>query len=374
MCSKAWDISDQVFSYETKLSWRYALKSDKRLDMAVNDLLQSSFVAPPETSVNIDGGGPWNRTSIVDVSIMAMVVDKSTNCVLPNCTTINQFVGNFRPAAFKFSLFPCVQTFAANFTNGRYKEEVLAEEYLHWIENSGFQLAVNQTMYNGAMKNCTGTDTQTATNTILVYGPESQKDAVRNQKKPSGPWYSPECVFSMDLVPAISLGPFIGGNFFDNVIRGNGLSAWTSKLWRNGTTDINLVANFSSGLATAIGAQMRKNSAGPEILREVRGETWQIKTFINVQWKYLSFLAAVLGLELLFFAAVMIINHRSPWDENWKSSTLAVAFQNVGDARGVGGSTTSESESELYEAAKSIKVLFSEVKGRWQLREEPGSF
>lgn len=67
------------------------------------------------------------------------------------------------------------------------------------------------------------------------------------------------------------------------------------------------MSDFARGLAMAVGAQMRTNSAGPAQLSQVRGQTTETEVCIRVYWKYLSYLAILLGLELLFFAAVLVL-------------------------------------------------------------------
>lgn len=89
------------------------------------------------------------------------------------------------------------------------------------------------------------------------------------------------------------------------------------------------MSDFALGLAMAVGAQMRTNSAGSAELSQARGQIRRTQVCIRVYWKYLSYLHTRLGPDLSFFVAVLVVKHWSSWRADWKSSTLAVVFQDA---------------------------------------------
>lgn len=383
MCTLSWDISDQIKSppdFKSDFNgWNYTLPWGTKLESGV--LLSSTSTSVPGTSFAAEGEGPWNRTSLVDVEILGMRFED------PKCdTSICQFTTadrvNLKPVAYMFSLIPCVQTWAANFTNGAYQETLLDEQYLHWVvpKSKGYQLALNRTVQNGKWQDCIGTENATDTNTVEVYPLPQQSDPWSKQVAPST-WYAPQCVYGMGFGAAGGLADFVGPRGFfakqgtltfltPTTLFG---SLWFETLFNKGNMTLESVTKFAHGLALAITAQMRTNANGAEELSAQVGITMQKETCILVEWKYLSFLAIVLALEVVFFILVMVINQRSSWYADWKSSTLAVAFQNVGST------TLNESvpprpelDRDFRDAAKKINVSFAEVDGKWQLRKEPG--
>ncbi|EGX88750.1 hypothetical protein CCM_08796 [Cordyceps militaris CM01] len=369
MCSQTWDISDRIQVNHTSNGYVYSLGSKSTIQGG--DSIRMSYVKMPDTSFKESDSNPWNRTSVLDVYILSMVKDNSTTCKAPLCTLVPQYNARFRPAAFVFSLFPCVQTFAANMDRGQYSEKVISEEYLHYIAPSKagmFQLPVNRTMLNGTWGQCAGTDKPSDTNTVTVFsGP-----FLENSPSPSAVWYSPECVF--EFYGGLYLALFLGDTFFTNS-KLSGTTAWQSYLWRNGSTETGLVAKFASGLATSLGAQMRIGATGPSMLREARGTTIVEKTCIRIHWGYITFFGVVFLLEVLFLGIVMIMGYRSKLHADWKSSTLAVAFLSAGSStRGGWPARNPESQDSLREAAQSVKASLTEDAGHWQLQTEGKKF
>lgn len=152
-----------------------------------------------------------------------------------------------------------------------------------------------------------------------------------------GTWYPQERVYTTGRAAASALSQFIGpfklfkdgrletdekGSFYGDV--------WLQKLWNNGEMSLDSVSRFAEGTALAISAQMRINSSDSGSLRRQRGTAWKTQTCITVRWRYLSLLATLMVLEMVFFFMVVVANHRSTWRAGWKCWTLAVAFQNIG--------------------------------------------
>ncbi|OAA43938.1 hypothetical protein BBO_04294 [Beauveria brongniartii RCEF 3172] len=360
MCAQTWDISDRMKARNGTLGYTFYVGSDQMIGEKA--YFNMSSRKAPGTSFLESSGSLWNRTSVIDVYLMSMVKDNSTDCKPPLCGYSTDWSAMFRPSAFVFSLVPCLQTFSASLIRGQYSEEVISEEYLHYIPPGYgyYQLSPNRTMVNGTMKQCTGTENPDDVNTIPVY--KSYNESVSAPRL----WYSPECVY--EFYGGGELADFLEFTFFSEQ-RLSRQPAWVNQLWRNGTTDLALVTDFANGLATSLGALMRTAATGPNMLREARGTTLVEKTCIRIRWGYISFFASVFVLEALFLGAVLVMGYRSRLHVDWKSSTLAVAFLSAGNSRPGGWRVKNpESEGSLQEAARSIKASLDDVSGHWQLR------
>lgn len=376
VCALAWDISNQVTDLGSEFEKGYNYTLPWGINIGKGSLLGATSTMTPGTSFLPEGEGPWNRTSFIDVQLLGANY-KNASCTYPDCDD-----WRFGPVAYMFSLLPCVQTFAANFTDGRYNETIIDEQVLHWVGHSvGYQLALNKTIHDGRWQECKGADKKTDTNTVKVYAPSAQGMNSPADELPVDAWHRPECVYGVGPGASQAISNFIGPDEFfyskqalyrgePGVFKGK---IWMQNLWNNGNMSLAQVTTFAEGLARAVGARMRANpsDAADGGLRAARGVTLGKETCIVVEWKYLSFLATLLALDLVFFVVVVAINYRNRWGADWKSSTLAVAFQNVGSATGSEGEVPRpELDRHLREVAKSVKVSFTDVDGRWQLRKE----
>ncbi|KAJ3478882.1 hypothetical protein NLG97_g8459 [Lecanicillium saksenae] len=375
----SWDISDQVVDLKSQHGgWNYTLSWGININQN-NKLLGATSTVAPGTSFLPDGEGPWNRTSLVDVQLLGMKF-QNESC---NYTVCEIHGGDVKPAAYMFSLLPCVQTFAANFTNGVYTEKLLDEQDLHFpLPLVGYQLAVNRTIYNGKWQDCKGEDQRTDTNTVAVYSPAAQTyegagTYVTRESLPVEAWYRPECVYSIGSGAYRAIGNLIGPvGFFDkrqilqdDMIGGLLGEAWMQTLWNQGTMSLDHVTDFAQGVARSISAQMRLNPSDEgDAMRVAVGVMWQTETCVIFEWKWLLFLAGLLVLEIIFFITVVLVNYKGHWGADWKSSTLAVAYQNLGSVTNKEAKVPDpELEEHLRDAAKSTKVLFTDVGGKWQL-------
>jgi hypothetical protein len=315
--------------------------------------------------------GPWNRTSVAAFQGLALN-KKNQSCISGYCETI--------PFAFDCSLRACVKIFAANVSNSIYHEEELSREYLHMVPQIfDYQLAVNRTFFNNTWKNCEGARKRSKTHTVEVILPEAQNIGF-DDPLPSL-WYPPECTYYMAQQTGSSMAQYMGSLFRSSQLQtypGGVLlgDSWLKSLWGMGSVNMNSVDIFAEGLATSVGAQIRRNGDPPnsasdiplDIWTSVHGQVLYMESCIRVRWKYLSFLAILLAAELLFFTAVIIVNYRSHWNRDWKASTLPLLFQHIQVQEPVDKDDRPvEDEEALNTAAKIVKATFSQVDGRWKL-------
>ncbi|OAR03013.1 hypothetical protein LLEC1_06069 [Akanthomyces lecanii] len=369
MCSRAWDITDRIQPIHT---------ADNQTDfsLGLDNLIgggkfRMGFVAAPDTARMDPAESIWKLTSLLDVYMLSTKRDNSTDCEPPLCSFDRDYNATFKRVAFVFSLLPCVQTFYAEMSHGRYSETVISEEYLHYGSSNtvSWQLAMNRSMINGKWQQCTDTVTPNEINTVRVYSIPDSGDGVPHT------YYPPECVFEFRE------GNYLSAYIKSTIVSRDALpmdSPWERQLWRNGSTDIDAVTSFANGLALALGAQIRTDKTGtdPDMLREVRGTTLVEKVCIRVHWEYTVFFAAVFVLEVLFLGTVIVSGSRSRLHTDWKSSALAVAFLSAGQSsKGGWPAEDPESEESLLKAARSMQAsLMLDDLGQWRLHAQESSW
>lgn len=368
MCHSCRDISNTI---------RYNNASR----VSAHELPNGLSIQTPPTLLNITASksskgypeGSWPRTNLVDIQAIALVERDDQCAEKSNCTKA--------PLAFECSLRPCVKTYGANYTNGVYREEELSRAHLHFVPGSvryRWEVAMNRTVYNGTWKDCQGTELRSEKNTAQVALPGIRRGDENILSYPSL-WYPPECVYTISGMSSNALADFIVTLFTkQTVVSGPtqlGVSGpfWHQNLYKAGKMNMSSINAWADGLSLSIGAQMRNvpDADEPDMLKQVHGQSFRNEVCIRVEWKFLSFLAVLIGLELLFAVTVIVLNHRSPWDGNWKSSSLALVFQNLGPPEPASKEGMAPgSEQALAAAAEPMNVSLSRVEGRWQLTRE----
>lgn len=365
MCHSCKDISDTI--QKGKEQWDgYTLPGGAHID--TNKMFNVAAI-PIRPSKESYPDGPWKQTSFLTIQGLAKVETD------PKCPFKAFCVPG--PIAFECSLRPCVKTFAANLSNNIYYEEELSRQYMHSLpNNSEYQLAVSRTMHNGAWKVCQSTEEKSENNTIQAFSPDSQwlPGTASPPANYSSVWYPQECVYTLGGGTKLGLQDFVGSLFDNGTVKIDtdpsavGGSFWLQTLWKAGRMNMTTINKDMEGLVTAISGHMRAHADGPDSLRIVTGQTLALETCARVQWGFLAFPATVLVLEMLFVTAVVAASYCNSWKADWKSSSLALVFQNVGNPEpGSKEDEAFESEQYLSEAAERMRVVFAEVQGRWRL-------
>ncbi|PQK16784.1 hypothetical protein BB8028_0006g11030 [Beauveria bassiana] len=288
---------------------------------------------------SLSPAGEWNSTTTL-LSIYGIALVKPT---------LQDKNSDLIPVAFDCALRPCVVSFNASVQNGKYAEIEFARHYLDAVPfDHSFQLATSSAVVNGSRQTCTASEEKTATNSVHVLLPASaprRSTGLDDGDKLPGKWYTPECVYSFTKSPTSALVDFVG-RLFDNasiqLVRGvdqvDG-AVWLQTLWSAGTMTIESVDHFMDGISLAIGGEMRSNKPPPSqhvddgvpfSAGSVTGDALYSEVCIRIKRRYLSFLAVLLTIEMLFFAAVVVISQRRPWwCENWKTSALPLLAQAI---------------------------------------------
>lgn len=283
------------------------------------------------------------------------------------------------PSAYSCSLYPSLKTFGANITLGIYREQeissinlqnvgAVAKEVSYNAPVPDWQMGTDTFLRNGTWHDCNATGGNTTTNTIELYTAENKTMPECVHSKPGEcedtvptMWYPPECVCQLSrsmyrLFPGL-LGQLLHNKTVFSTDDDNPDSAdgepYLRQLFTKATSadgeiqgvGILAMENFMAGIAASMSAAMRTRSDGPQansttaggvvdMNRYAVGETWTAEICYSVQWGWLSYLAVLLFMEMVFFGAVVVKTQLSGWDMDWKSSPLVAFFHPlyVGDA------------------------------------------
>lgn len=301
-------------------------------------------------------------------------------------------------------MVPCRKTFGANITYAVYQEaELSSDNIVLTHDHAGHTLATNETLRDGSWQSCTPTPQNTSANTLqinmtsMTLMSEVSGDGVRYTAAVVIPdinttaalWYPNDCVWRFGTNPADAISAFvIVDDFFDNKTltapywsrdpssaRGD---LWLVNLYRNGTATMDTVAAYMDGLAWSVTANLRQNSADPVQLRVASGQMQAAESCLAVRWAWLSLPAALLGLEVAFLAAIVVLTRSSKhWRGDWKDSSLALLFHGLDDdyasrsrekEKGVAGDGL-RGRDGMFEVAKGMKVQLTKGEGDWRFCE-----
>lgn len=388
MCHSCRDISGSIIN-DTENG--RILLGEKFNSVEVSSITKDDFIPGPIFNMTVATGelqepfadGEWQRTSMMNIIGLGYSNGRYTN-------STSSSGSKYPLIAFECGLRPCVKSFSASVSKGVYMEEELSRQYLHQIHFNGgapfFETAVDTAVINGTFIKCIPQSQMSETHTVQVLPLEAQ---VPYSGKPillADLWLPRQCKHEIELGPLNSMSQYIDSLVsFASILSqpGNQRSGpgWLLRLWNQGNITIDSVNKFMGELASSIGAELRKNgdpvyntalTAKEEYWTVARGDAQYMEPCIRVRWPFLSFLAALLVLEIIFFTATIIIHYRHHWFLDWKSATLPLLFQNIkGINESEKESTETENEeqqysTEYYEMAKSTVAKLTMVDGQWE--------
>lgn len=384
MCHACVDISSSVINRgDDGLGYNvYTLDTYHNDTMHVRDWIDSEVPfnitildeMPRDSLAENFPDGPWKRTNLANFRGLSLAPTNQT-CHQRDCERA--------PFAFECGLRPCVKSYMSTMVKDIYSEHELDTQFLHWREDGKyFELAANKAAANGTWFVCDGQTERSIRHTAAALLPKAQSLSSLPDNPDSSLvlWYPDECYYSVDNTGGDLLALHLsnvmksarlydyGGND-GNRVEGD---AWALNLWNSGAPNMSLVEDFARGIATAISAQFRiSDEAGT-----ANGHALQLRPCIRVKWGYISFLAALLAGEALFFLAVVILSRRSFWGGDWKSSTLPLLSQSVApplDKRTDKEDGEEEYEQALYDAAKTIDAILvpDDTGARWKILAGP---
>jgi hypothetical protein len=282
--------------------------------------------------------------------------------------------------AFSCSFTPCVNTYYATISGGVYNETVVSSEQLRAqqpslagtsqsaSDASFFSIAQNMVLRNGTWFDCSPESHMTPGKLIPV---DRARKILQYLDSGSGlDYYPSDCVWRVSDDTASIISGMLSERLVNQTIRASKNETmvgdfWIRRLYNSGGASLASVNEYMKGISDSMTAALRHHPwASDDHGDFVHGKVLASHTCVTVRWWWVSFLLALLALELLFMAGTIFVWCRGSWKEDWKSSSLAVLFHGVGTAwRGV---PTREDMSLLSEA---VNVQLCRGSEGWEFRE-----
>lgn len=237
------------------------------------------------------------------------------------------------------------------------------------------RLTTNRTLQNGKWINCTDMKEPGEGITRLVTGPDTIE------------FYFRDCVWTFSRAAAGSISNYISELFDGQKLLWGPKDNSDANYWLNHTAEYppppskkgapHLRQMFSYGsfslekaeeimhnVSVAMTTVVRTHySDGPDF--DAKREMLLTTTCVKIDWRWLSFPAAMLGLTGIFLVLVMIDNREVEPERLWRSSALATFFCEV-DHDNINGAHT-KSKGAMYDIAKSTSVSIDEEGGTLRL-------
>lgn len=298
----------------------------------------------------------------------------------------------------------CLKTFGANVTNGVYQERELSSVDLVPSDRAGYTLATNMTLRNGTWQSCMPTKQNTTANTLRIntttmglishvvesveYGALFYGTDLEDINLDATLWYPDDCVWLFGTSPIFGMDYFLH-LFFDNRTLATTLAdnvpssadgdLWLLNLYRNGTASMDTVGAFMDGLVWSVNAAMRQTSAPSDTPRELRtasGHVEVVQSCLTVRWVWLSLPASLLGLQLAFLVAIVVISGSAEhWRGDWKDSSLALLYHGLeGSAKMHDEKVEREDlrdKDGMFKVARATKVQLRQGKDNWRFHTVP---
>lgn len=293
--------------------------------------------------------------------------------------------------AIECSLFPTVNTYAVSFKDTIMKESLIKsirmpsnplgdvgrnETYAEYQRLAySHRLVADRTLREGTWQECTN---------LTGF----HKDVVQINTGPDTTgFYFKDCTYSFSRALAGGISLYID-ELFDNQRLYWGLNEDIDMdYWRNhsleqrpppkkigpphlrqmysyGNFTIDTAKKIFDGVASAMTTIVRTHySDGPDT--DAKGIMLVTTTCIRIDWRWLSFPVAMIGLTGIFLALVIIESRDVPRERLWKSSVLASLFCEVD--HGVEDDAHLNSKQTMHEVAKSTSVSLDGKGGSWRL-------
>lgn len=354
------------------------------------------------TSSSPLGAAPWNgpnKTGLYTMDIMMLTSNKT--CDLEggstSCRLFDDDFEDMTPFAAQCSLRPCVKSYQARVRNNEYEEREIGNPvYLDRTVMKGdddfgrqidFSILTNHTYSNGKRTGCSPGDK--AGPEIMPFRPNSniawhlpnpslksditlgdlvdENSTIEEVSK----LYPRGCVWLLENFASVGLSNSVGllmkaavvplrfislNTWSLSQVRGN---LWLVNAYNHGRGNMTTVERMVHGLADSITAAMRNYPHEGEPIPKDEGEErtmrlereelgsntglgLKVDTCIQVNWGYLAYPAALLVLQVIFCATMLLVRPRSIGTSgaardaaefsDWKSSPLALVSLGWGDS------------------------------------------
>jgi hypothetical protein len=315
-----------------------------------------NYTLPTGTTLSVDGSiteqwtvgnNTWGTVSGTPDDLAGREFIWSNNfnatptCYLKSCTTNTTCQGTAcLVSAAGCYLYPCLETYTANVSNGILKENVVSSIPL---PSDGYA-----TCWTSLRKDClTPTDWTTLSSQGIHPSDYNSSDYILYCNSTDNlADITNACVFSLafeaynafqyffTFTASFNEGQFLAGNFVGD---SQSTVVGPTDLYYLYDAGLMTFANATAayaGIANAMTARIRIGTVGSNYSAPAQGAIYYTQTLIRVEWKWLALPLLLVALTLLFVVAVMVqtsINGREPLGEEF---VLRLLFAGVAGEAG----------------------------------------
>ncbi|KAH6344004.1 hypothetical protein HBI37_088780 [Parastagonospora nodorum] len=212
-------------------------------------------------------------------------------------------------------------------TGGHFRRPGTADQdFNNIVFTFAHMMVTNHNLRGGKRESCEGSNRPgTGLREFMKSSNEPTYVTLEGHTNPTSGWkwryYPEDCIWTRDILD--------GQNVTMTFKGGLGGSTHLRVLFEEGNVTYDSIDERFRGLATSISAVMRTNggSAYTRSLMEIaRGTVWVNITCVSIRWPWIAFPAVMIGLTGLFLILVAIENRGIENDRLWKSSFLAALF------------------------------------------------
>ncbi|KAH6094690.1 hypothetical protein HBI65_120070 [Parastagonospora nodorum] len=225
-------------------------------------------------------------------------------------------------------------------TGGHFRRpEIAAQDFNNIVFTFAHMMVTNHNLRGGKRESCEGSNRPgTGLREFMKSSNEPTYVTLEGHTDPTSGWkwryYPEDCIWTVSRFAMTAnrqtLSEILDGQNVTMTFKGGlGGSTHLRVLFEEGNVTYDSIDERFRGLATSMSAVMRTNggSAYTRSLMEIaRGTVWVNITCVSIQWPWIAFPTVIIGLTGLSLILVAIENRGIENDRLWKSSFLAALF------------------------------------------------
>ncbi|KAJ2989708.1 hypothetical protein NUW58_g3331 [Xylaria curta] len=250
-------------------------------------------------------------------------------------------------SAFHCTIVACVRTYSAAMADSILNEQLLSsaaiglnlnfeDDQARGLRPPFLRLVTSHTLRNGQEEMCESSD-QEGPSLVKVAkaNVNAAPEAFPNDEVETA-WYPEDCVWSFGIGSRYAILMELSSQLNGlDIQRTGGVAVGpiaAKNLWLNGTTSIESINSYLQELTEVMTATIRNTGArGTD--KYVRGQVIVNDSCVLVQWVWLSYPIALVGLAIIFLVLIIAQSPQEPSSRTWKSSPLALLFLSMDESR-----------------------------------------
>ncbi|KAL0262104.1 hypothetical protein SLS55_003540 [Diplodia seriata] len=300
--------------------------------------------------------------------------------------------------AIECNLIPCIHTYKAEVGEGEATETLLQTTEMAQSGEGHFPMNTTDPFVAVPMP-CLINGTSYDASAFSTHPNKTHKHPVPNYNRSNNAttrFYVPsECVFSFGAIA--NLGAYLPTFLQGHIDLWEGIPfksepSWLMQVYDDANATLAAVDETWAALAASMTLQMRRDGVPGDSSAPATGSVWKTETCVSVQWEFLAYPAALLGLSVVFLAVTIWKSappgrwrraeteagmmtttvergegRRRRWQVDcWKGSSLAVLFHGVGEGLRE-ECRRAEGVKEMEEVARVVRVQVRDEGGGYEL-------